>query len=55
MEQRPAYIYSSEDTPKLLRPPKPNEDHIWHRPDGKSFKLNGGVWEEWRPESELDA
>ncbi len=55
MEQRPAFIYSSEEAPKLLRPAKPGEDHIWHRPDGKSFKLVDGTWTEWSPEGELDA
>lgn len=55
METRPTFIYSSEDQPRLLKPAKPGEDHIWYRPDGKTFKLENGVWHEWSPEGHLDA
>ena len=46
MENARTFIYSSDETPKLLRPAKPDEIHIWYRPDGKTLRLVDGVWTE---------
>lgn len=55
MTERPTFIYSSETTPKLLRPAKPGEDHIWLHPDGRTLKLEDGQWVEHQPDIVGDA